>query len=628
MAFGLRYYNEFTSDHFKRTVRIEISERDYIGASEQIKMGASLHLSDSGDGREEPIKKLTASLRMVSERNFQFEHLFTSDDRKYKVEIYRKGAIIFRGFLESDSYSEPYYTWKNYTVNLTARDNLGRLEDIPYLMPNGDRVTGLESANNIVQRAINNVGYSVNIFDFIDTWSSDMSTLSTTMSQAYINNDAFWNFEDNEPLSCLDVLTNIVQGFGSQIRQIAGAWRIVDQAKYHDRPTVQGNSASFPDYLAEILNFPKVITAFDWISSDADMTILPAWKEFSLEQDYNVDENIFRFFPFDTSGIAITSTQRIGTAKASSIDNWTLSGGQWTLWPKDMNIHADLGEYAESSLGDFETDDLSFEFKATYNVISIGATGLPNSSAFFDIISNGSQILTDSGWVAYVAQEKQLELDTTPAGGDLTVVFDVPQDGEIIIKVWGPTDGLNATNLATYYSMISVKALSSRFYNDQELIAEIDSKNNLENPPVEINIGQVDEDNNSDIIYLGGLFTSAGVAQVDWKRDGDTTAENLLKKVAIGYDLQNKQPSRQVNGTVLWDYDLWTNIDDQNKRLMINACNEWDMVTDQMSAEWVEVFEYVNTLGEFDLGYDDNFDNNTVDDYSSNTIFTITEKTE
>ena len=48
MAFGSRYYNEFTSRHFKRLVRVEIFERDYIGASEQIKMGASIHISDSG----------------------------------------------------------------------------------------------------------------------------------------------------------------------------------------------------------------------------------------------------------------------------------------------------------------------------------------------------------------------------------------------------------------------------------------------------------------------------------------------------------------------------------------------------------------------------------------------------
>ena len=286
MAYNLKYFNEFTSRHFKRLVRVEILERDYAGSSEQIKMGATISLSNSGDGREEPIKKLTASLRLLSERNFQFEHLFTADDRKYLVKIERNGQTIFRGFLESDSYSEPYYSWKNYTVNLTARDNLGRLEDIPYLDINGDRVTGLESASDIIDRALLNTGYQLLKSNKIGIKSSDMGA-GSTLSQTYINNDAFWNFEDNEPLSCLDVVTNIIQGFGSQLRQISNTWQIVDQAKFYNQPTVQGNSASFPSYLADRLNFPLVEKAFKWINRDAEMTVLPAWKGFVIDQLMN-----------------------------------------------------------------------------------------------------------------------------------------------------------------------------------------------------------------------------------------------------------------------------------------------------------------------------------------------------
>ena len=129
-------------------------------------------------------------------------------------------------------------------------------------------------------------------------------------------------------------------------------------------------------------------------------------------------------------------------------------------------------------------------------------------------------------------------------------------------------------------------------------------------------------------MYLGGLFDSNGNAQKDWKRPGDTTAKDLLEQVAIGYDLQNKQPSRQVNGTVIWDYDIWTNIDDQNKKLMINSVDELNMNTDEMSAEFVEVFEYKNTKGDFNNDFNNDFEISTADDYQTNTIFTITEKYE
>ena len=183
MALQLRYFNEFTSRHYQRLIRVEIFERDYTGSSRRIRMGASIHLSNSGDGREEPIKKLTASLRLLSEINFQFEHLFTADDRKYQVRIFRNGTNIFTGFLESDSYSEPYYSWKNYTVNLTARDNLGRLEDIDYLLTNGDRITGLEQASVVLLRVLDYTGYFLNLFDNIGIRSADMIDFNIVLGQ-------------------------------------------------------------------------------------------------------------------------------------------------------------------------------------------------------------------------------------------------------------------------------------------------------------------------------------------------------------------------------------------------------------------------------------------------------------
>lgn len=627
MAFGLRYYNEFTSRHYKRLVRVEIFERDYVGVSKQIKMGASLQLSDSGDGREESIKKLTASLRLLSESNFQFEHLFTADDRKYQVKIKRDGVFIFTGFLESDSYSEPYYSWKNYTVNLTARDNLGRLEDIPYLLTNGDRATGLEKGSLILLRVLEYTGYFLNIFDEIGLWSSDMNDTIITLDQTYINNDGFWNYEDDEPMNCLDVLTSIIGGFGGQIRQINNGWRIVNQANYYDRTTVQGNSASFPSYLASKLNFPLASKAFRWINRDAEMTILPAWKGFVIKQDAMVPDSFFDKFP-------------------KGIDDYTFIGPEINRYDlKDWNMNGFNVDYREGFTRPFIDPigvagwniDADYPVKQTSLDLLI-QLNYRNSSSFYhgvsvtespviDVrITDGvqTQILTTSGWVAYTGQTKQLRFNN--------IILNSNSDTEVFVVSDGiPFDG--DLKIIIHYETAQVFSISDIIYSfrDAKLIYSLDSNvnqnNNLTPSDFELSIGQVPSEPNSVITYFGGLFTSAGVAQVDWKREGDTTTENLLKKVAIGYDLQNKQPSRQVNGTVIWDYDLWTNIDDQNKRLMINSA-DWDLNTDEMSAEWVQVFKYKNTKGDFNNDFNDDFENQVVNDYDTNTTFALTQKTE
>jgi len=246
---------------------------------------------------------------------------------------------------------------------------------------------------------------------------------------------------------------------------------------------------------------------------------------------------------------------------------------------------------------------------------------------------NTGYILKDTGWATYNGSqvEEIVFTDISSDSGitDLTVTASgIPVDGDLIIRLWPNT---NTTNFQGFdYEDIVIKSGDEDrgTQSEQSLTAVIDENNNLSEDDIEFTIGQVPSNPNAELIHYGGLFDINGVAQEDWKRPGDTTAESLLKKVAIGYDLQNKQSSRQVTGTVIWDHDIWTNIDDQNKRLMINSINEWNMNTDEMTAEWVEVFEYKNTKGAFDLGFDDNFDNNTSDDYQTNTIFTITENYE
>ena len=201
----------------------------------------------------------------------------------------------------------------------------------------------------------------------------------------------------------------------------------------------------------------------------------------------------------------------------------------------------------------------------------------------------------------------------------------IPNAGGIIIKLW------NADSEAfTQFDNIKVteRSASGIENNIAEINALINSDNNLIEDDFKFEIGQVPVQSNSEIKYLGGLFTSSGDAQVDWKRLGDATPETLLEKVAIGYDLQNRQPARQVNGTVIWDFDVWTNIDDQNKRLMINSVDEWNLNTDVMTAEFVEVFEYVHVIGEFNDDYTDDYNNQDDEDYNTNTIFTLTQKTE
>jgi len=646
MEHRLLYYNDIAeSQRFKNTVRVEIRERDYSGSASQIKVQPLIQIGKAGDGREEPIKKKTCILKILSETNLQFEHLFTSDDRKYRVLVYYGGSLHFSGFLESDSYEEPYAFYQNYEIELTARDNLGRLEDIDYLDGLGNRFTGLDTATNILTYVLNQTGSELSFRDTIKIYADGMDETTLTTSQSYINRSGFWNFDDNEPISCLDVLEKILKGFGAQVRQVeTGAWEVREQAKFFEDDFINVDDV-LPRFLQDRLNFPVVPNETFWLNQSARLALQPAWKSFKLIQDYNVDENIFKFMPSSEDYfIKYMTTPDF----AYTITNWNAN-----VFP--YVIHdADVGDYRiriprggsigsdEWKNGWIENYELTMEatsvpFVMTFDALVSASSEGETSKVDIDIISNGNKILSSDGWIGYTNQERLLRFDVRNEGSNdatptsLKAIIDgIPETGSIKIKLWA----VSSTSASFFFShMISNIKISFAENpipknNINSISASVDILNNLNPSDFNINIGEIPEEPNSSLTYLGGLFDSSGDALVDWHRKDETNDRNLLEVVAEGYDLLNNKVSRQISGSLFWAWDLWTNIKDQGRTYMLNS-GTWDLVNDQLNnAEFIEVFEYKNTLGAFDDGFDDGFDNSDSETYKTNTIFTIEEKYE
>ena len=641
MAFGILYYNDIPNSlRWGNTVRVEILERDYTGAQTQIKMNPIVSLSNSGDGREEPIKKKTCELKILSERSLQFEHLFTSDDRKYQVKVYYDSAVVFVGFLESDSYEEPYAFYQNYEITLTARDNLGRLEDIEYLTISGERQIGLQRIDQVLSYVLLQTGNSLLSNDFVNIYASGQNELLPTFGQTYVNVSGFWNEDENEPISCLEVLERILKGYGAQIRQIEETWEIVEQGKYYDNNTIDVDD-SIPRFITNTINTSPVPNETFWLDQSANLVLEPAWKSFKLKQDFLYNEKIF---PFPSDDSEYTPTSPI----LATINNWvqdidvyyTKNAGFFAIPPRQA-VDPQSKIYREVNVNSTTNTVLlqfTFGLANRARLLDPEPTLVSESGSgcdlYFDVINistSGNQILTPSGWVAYTTQTRELSF-TGVNTGDLSILIDgIPNDGQLRIVFWDESDGKFTTpggGILTWgIAYESIKLTFNTGSKLADLFADINTNNNFSDE-FDFKIGEVPSVNNSQLVYLGGLFDSSGIALEDFKRPGDTTARSLLRVVAEGYDLMNNKKSRKITGSLFWKWDFNTNIKDQRKNFLLNA-GDWDLVNDRIdNAGFIEVFEYKNTPGAFDQGYDEGYDNQDVSDYSTNSTFQITEKFE
>lgn len=159
----------------------------------------------------------------------------TLNDRKYLCQLYYNSTLEWQGWALSD-YVQFSYTTGRKNLSFNAIDGLGMLEKIAYPLPNNytlvDRITCL----NYLQTALNVVGYNLNLISGISFYSSSMQnrtdgTQYEPLNQAYLNYASV--VDDNQnPFTCLQVISNIAKAFGSRFFQSQGKWYIVPLTEF------------------------------------------------------------------------------------------------------------------------------------------------------------------------------------------------------------------------------------------------------------------------------------------------------------------------------------------------------------------------------------------------------------
>ena len=169
----------------------------------------------------------------VTEGDSLMPDFTTLNDRKYLAQLYNEDVIEWQGWVISDSVSISYSTGRK-EVSFNCVDGIGILERIKYPFNYSTfQLTNIFSCLDYISTSLSQIGFPspLNIISGISYYAQGMtnrfdSISSEPLIQSYLGTSTFLD-NNTVALTCLDVLSQIIKGFGARIFQAENKWYIV-----------------------------------------------------------------------------------------------------------------------------------------------------------------------------------------------------------------------------------------------------------------------------------------------------------------------------------------------------------------------------------------------------------------
>lgn len=323
MAYGLLLYKEIEAPEGLH--RLEVWKDGYAGDAIEIDglVRDSIHISKNAGDACDAITTSVLTFALYDTGQLDYSQFFTPNAVLFKVVWKMNGSARWTGYLTPDSYSENL-SYRD-VITLTARDNLGRLNDYDFNLARGQMMT----VRSLIVQGLTVAGVAM---DTVFVTTKVAASPDTTLAI-----DGLVNTSLLVGGSWHEALTLLLEGLGLTL-----AWN--DGNKFEVRDITQAPSASQ--------------SAF-FISKSGYRQIRPAWKNLTAVQDYGLLDNFYEGqFSKEDCGTGTTFTP-------ASEGHWSVAGSFVMMNPYVCGA----AEPAESLFiplvgGDTITDALTYTFHA------------------------------------------------------------------------------------------------------------------------------------------------------------------------------------------------------------------------------------------------------------------------
>lgn len=587
MAYGIWLYKEITTSN--GVIRLEIKKKNYTGESIEIEALLKDGLTLQVDGRDitDPIIGTTLSISLIDTGQIDTSQFFTPDATLYQVVLYRDSVRIWIGYLTPDSYSENLVY--SDVINLTARDNLGRLNDFIY-----DKSEGLQAVYQFIESLCERASISMPLVFYSGITAKRIaeSEVDTSLRGVAASVDTL-RFVG---MNYREIVEMILKGIGCQMR--------------YSYNTDRGYFLGVYD-ISQLYSELSTQEAF-FVEKSGYKEIKPAWREVLIEQDYGLSSNLFDgYFSKDELAGAETFLPEDIDNNRWGGDGSMLFCNQYLAKVDDFQstslfIAADRSEsYCFYRKNVFKSDNVLTLKMQLNNTLRM----MPSYVSDYDTIGNlyvGYHIESDPDLqpvqyfetytlkykfnvylvgrdtgITYVMRDKWIPLsedDAEPITFEMAqvwyndpslwdrieqveiVVNSTPEDGELRLVVYA-AEGAAIAPLSTIHqtTFAKISNIEIAYQNDIQGASsriEVNAAHNLKSN-INLEIGQVPNNKGNNLAYWGGLFDSAGYPLNSWVlNDGDIVRYNLMELVARQHIHQNSKNYALLSGVMMSDSAL------------------------------------------------------------------------
>lgn len=239
MSYGLSHICEY-KDSLGCDTRIELLDDGFEGAAEVVVAGEDpLEIEMNPlSSLFDPVVSKAAKMSFISTYSGQFLGLYTIDPKKRMVKVY-KGSNEYAswlGYINTEVYGEDFSRSDGYEVAIYANDGFAALGQIPYLDIDDSILEQFATKWDVLKRVLEYMGLPfVFLYMACEHISEDVTTgVGETIFHKLIIDQKNYYDEQNEPMSCREVLEAILAGYPLQIRWHNGSLYIYDPSLLAD----------------------------------------------------------------------------------------------------------------------------------------------------------------------------------------------------------------------------------------------------------------------------------------------------------------------------------------------------------------------------------------------------------
>jgi hypothetical protein len=298
--------------------RIRIFEKGYTGEYDErdaAETFLTINWNNQGDDKYKAIKESACAIELFSETSFEHLGLFTSDDRKYRIDIEKSvgssdPVLYWRGYILPDFYTEPYLAAR-YVVTIRASDGLGDLKGQYFLSNAKQPIEEKWTALQLIRFCLTKLDLGLPMYCGVNVFETTMNDGDDDdpLNQAFVNTKLFYGIDD-QPFDLYTIIEKMLEPFGARLYVCDGAFQIENVSElagtYRRRKyDSTGAFVSSEDYNPiKAIGNPNAGASLFWVDANQQLEVLPGRRLITLLQDYGLKTNLVEDGEFKASAFA------------------------------------------------------------------------------------------------------------------------------------------------------------------------------------------------------------------------------------------------------------------------------------------------------------------------------------